>query len=66
VQAIRRQPNPAIRAPDGAPVHCERHRAGQKVLTLQGPMPRDAAFKQSLCADIQGNSAACRIALRRR
>jgi len=26
------------------------------VLTLQGDMPRDADFKQSLCADIQGFS----------
>ena len=41
-------------------------RAGQKVLTLQGAMPRDADFKQTLCADIQGNSAARRRALRRR
>jgi len=42
-------------------------RAGQKVLTLRRAMLRDAAaFKQSLCADIQGNSAACRSALRRR
>ena len=41
-------------------------RAGQKVLTLQGAMPRDADFKQTLCADIQGNSAACRRALPRR
>jgi len=31
-------------------------RAGQKVLTVQGAMPRDADFKQSLCADIQGFS----------
>ena len=31
-------------------------RAGQKVLTLQGAMPRDADFKQSLCADIDGFS----------
>ncbi len=31
-------------------------RAGQKLLTLQGAMPRDADFKQSLCADIQGFS----------
>jgi len=31
-------------------------RAGQKVLTLQGAMPRDADFKQSLYADIQGFS----------
>ena len=29
-------------------------RAGQKVLTLQGVMPRDAEFKQNLCADIDG------------
>jgi len=33
-------------------------RAGQKVLTLQAAMPRDADFKQSLCADIDGNRAA--------
>ena len=31
-------------------------RAGQKVLTLQGAMPRQAGFKQSLCADMQGFS----------
>jgi len=31
-------------------------RASQKVLTLQSSMPRDADFKQSLCADIQGFS----------
>ena len=31
-------------------------RAGQKVLTLRGAMPRDAEFKQNLCADIDGFS----------
>jgi len=31
-------------------------RAGQKVLTLQGAMPRDADVKQNLCADISGFS----------
>ena len=31
-------------------------RAGQKVLTLQGAMPRDADFKQVLCADSNGFS----------
>ena len=31
-------------------------RAGQKVLTLQGAMPREADFKQNLCADMQGFS----------
>jgi len=31
-------------------------RAGQKVLTLQGAMPREADFKQHLCADIDGFS----------
>ena len=31
-------------------------RASQKVLTLQGAMPRDADFKQPLCADIDGFS----------
>jgi hypothetical protein len=31
-------------------------RAGQKVLTQQGAMPRDAAFEQTLCADIDGFS----------
>ena len=31
-------------------------RPGQKVLTLQGSMPRDADFKQTLCADIDGLS----------
>jgi len=28
-------------------------RAGQKVLTVQGAMPREADFKQHLCADIK-------------
>jgi len=41
-------------------------RAGQKVLTVQGAMPRDADFKQPLCADIDGNRAARGRALRRR
>ena len=27
-------------------------RAGQKVLTVQGAMPRQTEFKQTLCADI--------------
>ena len=31
-------------------------RAGHKVLTLQGAMPREADFKQNLCADISGFS----------
>ena len=31
-------------------------RAGQKVLTVQGAMPRDTEFKQTLCADIDGFS----------
>ena len=31
-------------------------RAGQKVLTVQGAMPRDKDFKQPLCADIDGFS----------
>ena len=31
-------------------------RAGQKVMTLQAAMPRDADFKQHLCADIDGFS----------
>jgi hypothetical protein len=31
-------------------------RAGQKVLTVQGAMPREADFKQHLCADIDGFS----------
>ena len=30
-------------------------RAGQKVLTVQGAMPRQTEFKQTLCADINGN-----------
>ena len=44
-------------------------RAGQKVLTVltvQGAMPRVADFKQSLYADIDGNSAARDHALLRR
>ena len=31
-------------------------RAGQKVLTVQGTMPREKDFKQTLCADIDGFS----------
>jgi len=31
-------------------------RAGQKVVTVQGALPRDAAFTQALCADVQGFS----------
>ena len=31
-------------------------RAGRKVLTQQGAIPREASFKQSLCADIDGFS----------
>ena len=31
-------------------------RAGQKVLTLQGAMPRHSEFKQTLCADVDGFS----------
>ena len=31
-------------------------RAGQKVLTVQGAMPRQTEFKQTLCADINGVS----------
>ena len=31
-------------------------RAGQKVLTVQGVMPRDAGFEQALCANMQGFS----------
>ena len=40
-------------------------RAGQKVLTVQGVMPRDADFKQPLCADIDGFSLHAAV-LRRR
>jgi len=38
-------------------------RAGQKVLTLRGAMPREAAVRQPLCADIDGFSlhAAVRV-----
>ena len=32
MQAVGRQPNSSIRAPDGAPVHCERHRPEQTTL----------------------------------
>ena len=39
-------------------------RAGQKVLTVQGAMPRDADFKPPLCADIDGNSAAGQVVLK--
>ncbi|MBC7707054.1 MAG: transposase [Rhodoferax sp.] len=31
-------------------------RAGQKVLTVQGAMPRQREFKQTLCADVEGLS----------
>ena len=32
MQAVGRQHNPSIRAPDGAPVHDERHRSEQTTL----------------------------------
>ena len=38
-------------------------RAGQKVLTVQGVMPRDADFKQTLCADSNGFSQTAGIAV---
>ena len=41
-------------------------RAGQKVLTVQGAMPRQTAFKQTLCTDINGNRVARSRALRGR
>ncbi len=41
-------------------------RAGQKVFTVQGTVPRDAAFTQALCADEQGFSLHAAGALRRR
>ena len=43
-------------------------RAGQKVLTLRGAMPREAAARQPLCADIDGFSlhAAVRVEARDR
>ena len=34
-------------------------RAGRKVLTLRGAMPRETTAHQPLCADIDGNRAAC-------
>jgi len=39
-------------------------RAGQKVLTLRGAVPREATARQPLCADIDGNSEARRGASR--
>ena len=33
-------------------------RAGQKILTLRGAMPREATPRQLLCGDIDGNGAA--------
>ena len=41
-------------------------RAGQKVLTVQGAMPRQTELKQTLCADINGNRVARCRALRGR
>ena len=41
-------------------------RAGQKVLTVQGAMPRQTEFKQPLCADINANRTARSLALRGR
>ena len=38
-------------------------RAGQAVLTLQGAMPREMDFTQSLCADINGLSQHAAVAL---
>ena len=44
MQAIGRQPNPPIRAPDGAPVHDERHRPEQTTLyRLVQQQPRHMA-----------------------
>jgi hypothetical protein len=47
VQAVGRQPNPSIRAPDGTPVHDERHRPEQT--TLYGLVQQHAAtfFEQT-------------------
>ena len=39
-------------------------RAGQKVYTVQGAMPRDAVLTQALCADHQGFSLQAGPALR--
>ena len=41
-------------------------RAGQNVLTVQGAMPRQTEFKQTLCADINANRTARSRALRGR
>ena len=41
-------------------------RAGQKGLTVQGAMPRQTEFKQTLCAGINGNRVARSRALRGR
>jgi hypothetical protein len=37
-------------------------RAGQKLLTLRGAMPREGAARQPLCADIDGLAPVCRRA----
>ncbi len=47
----------AGKRPDPPPLlHSAGPRAGQKVLTVQGVMPRETGFKQDLCVDIQGFS----------
>jgi len=58
------------RRTDGAPVFVQadsptdEELRAQKVFTVQGALPRDAARDQGLCADQQGNSAARGGALR--
>jgi hypothetical protein len=53
----RCRPRPSLTASPSGP------RAGQKVLTLRGAMPREGTARQLLCADIDGFSlhAAVRV-----
>ena len=47
MQAVGRQPNPSIRAPDGVPVHYERHRPEQTTLYRLVQQHAAAFFEQA-------------------
>lgn len=50
MQAIGRRPNPGIRAPDGAPDHCERHRPEQTTLYRLAQQHAAIFFEQAEAA----------------
>ena len=50
MQAIGRQPHAAIRAPDGAPVHYERHRPEQTTLYRLVQQHAATFFEQTVAA----------------